>query len=155
MEYEYWWLWIVFGSLLLIADIFFVNVYFLVWFGCAAILVGIGLTLFPETSLWVQITEFGVLSAVLLLLWLYFIRPAKSRALLEKAQTQLPGQSGIVIGFANGKGRLRLQRPIGGKDVWEFVSTASFRPGDPATIEKVDREADSISIVATPPAPQS
>ena len=56
---------------------------------------------------------------------------------MEKAKDEAPGQSGVVVRFNNGRGTLRLQGPVGGRDIWEFYTEAEVRPGDRLVIESV------------------
>ena len=106
-----WWHWVVFGAGLLVADLVFINIYYLLWFGLGAIGVGLFLLGWPMTPFWQQIVFFGGLSAAMLGLWLVFLRPRALASRLREAQNEMPGQAGIVVSFANGRGVLRLQRP--------------------------------------------
>ena len=137
-----WWHWVVFGAGLLVADLVFINIYYLLWFGLGAIGVGLFLLGWPMTPFWQQIVFFGGLSAAMLGLWLVFLRPRALASRLREAQNEMPGQAGIVVSFSHGRGVLRMQRPIGGRDVWDFAAAAA-RPGDRVVVASVG--ADGVA----------
>lgn len=132
-----WWHWFIFGLALLVADVALINVYFLLWFGLGAALVGGIVYALPDTSLTAQILLFTGASAAFLALWLLVLRPRRNQKLLELAKKELVGASGAVIRFAAGSGTLRLQKPVGGRDVWPFTSSAELRAGQTAVILSV------------------
>ena len=66
-----WWIWIVLGAVLLIADIALINTYYLIWFGAGALLAGLLALVVPESALWLQIAVFGISSLASLLIWLF------------------------------------------------------------------------------------
>jgi len=144
-----WWIWIVLGAVLLIADIALINTYYLIWFGVGALLAGLLALVAPESAMWLQIAVFGVSSLSALLFWLFVMQPKIRAQEMEKAKDDVPGQSGVVVRFNNGRGTLRLQGPVGGRDVWEFYSEADVRPGDRLVIESVDE--DGVARVTSPP----
>ena len=153
-----WWHWAVFGAFLLIVDIALINVYFLVWFGFGAVFVSLLKLAAPAMLVWQQLMLFSLFSALLLALWLVVLRPRFSKKHMRKAQLELPGQAGVVVRFADGHGLLRLQRPIGGSDIWAFAVPASVggspRPGDRLIIRSVDEEGVvQVSAEALPNAP--
>ena len=153
-----WWHWAVFGAFLLIVDIVFINIYFLVWFGFGAIFVSLLKLVAPAMLIWQQIMVFSLFSALLLALWLMVLRPQFGKKHMKKVQIELPGQAGVVVRFADGRGLLRLQRPIGGSDIWTFSALAeageSPRPGDRLIIRSVDGDGVvQVSAEATPNAP--
>ena len=131
-----WWLWIVLGAGLLVADLLYINIYYLLWFGLGAIAVGLFSLAWPLVPFWQQLVLFGGLSAAMLALWLVFLRPRTLARRLLEAQNEMPGQAAIVVSFANGRGVLRLQRPVGGRDVWNFTAAAA-RPGDRVVVASV------------------
>lgn len=136
-----WWHWAVLGFSLLVLDVLLLNIYYLLWFGAGAVAVSLALALFPETPPWAQIVLFAALSASLLALWLLVLRPRNSENAMKIARKELPGMSGVVVNYnpRDGRGAIRLQRPAGGRDVWEF-SAENAKPGERATIESVNAE---------------
>lgn len=146
-----WWHWAVLGFGMLVLDAALLNVYYLVWFGAGALGTAAALAVFPSTPPWAQIILFAVLSAALLALWLLVLRPRRSAAALRRARAELPGQAGVVVSYSAAKKRgvIRLQKPVGGKDVWDFFSETGARPGDRAVVENVNK--NGIAVLAAPP----
>ena len=143
-----WWHWAVLGFSLLVLDVLLLNLYYLLWFGAGAVGVSLALAAFPSMPAWAQIVLFALLSAFLLALWLLVLRPRNSKNAMRNAKKELPGLSGIVVHFNSNekRGELRLQRPAGGKDVWEFAAD-NATPGERATIKTV--RADGVATLAS------
>ena len=155
-----WWHWAVFGAFLLIVDIALINLYFLVWFGFGAVFVSLLKLAAPAMLVWQQLMLFSLFSALLLAVWLLVLRPRFSKKYIEKARLELPGQAGVVVRFSDGRGLLRLQRPISGSDIWAFSPPAgvgeSPRPGDRLIIRSVDGDGvaqASAEAAANAPSP--
>ena len=135
-----WWIWVVLGAGLFIADVALINTYYLIWFGIGALLVGLLAAVVPESALWLQVAVFGVSSLSSLLLWLFVMQPKFRAREMEKAKEEAPGQSGVVVRFNDGRGTLRLQGPVGGRDVWEFRAETEVRPGDRLVVDEVGND---------------
>ncbi len=144
----------VLGAFLLVVDVVLINVYFLIWFGLSGLLVGLLLALVPELPQWLQITAFTAFGAGLLGIWLFLLKPRKRTQDIQKAQSDMPGQSAVVVRFSNGTGKMRLQRPIGGRDVWEFAFQGNVRPGDRLSVVSVSSEGVvSVALEGKPHSP--
>ena len=63
----------------------------------------------------------------------------------RRAAVLLPGLAGVVVRFNNGAGLLRLQRPVGGRDIWDFRSAKECKPGDRVVIGEVDKNGNAIA----------
>ena len=139
-----WWHWAIAGFSLLVLDAVALNIYYLMWFGGGALATAAAAAIFPTMPTWVQIVLFSVLSLALLALWLCVLRPRQLTDERRLAMRDLPGQAGVVASYnaVEKCGTIRLQRPVGGKDVWEFISECPPRKGDRAVIQTVD--ADGI-----------
>ena len=133
-----WWHWIFLGAALLVLDMMLLNIYYLLWFGLGALAVGVALLAFPAMALAWQITLFGAVSAGFLLLWLLLLRPRARRKLHIAAKEELIGSRAAVVRFNNGSGTLRLQKPIGGCDVWRFTSSAALAAGESVVISALN-----------------
>ncbi|MGI9296802.1 MAG: NfeD family protein [Gammaproteobacteria bacterium] len=146
-----WWHWAVLGFSLLVLDVMLLNIYYLLWFGAGAVGVSVALALFPATPAWAQIVLFAVSSAMLLALWLLVLRPRNSAKMMRDARRELPGMSGVVVNYnpREGRGAIRLQRPAGGRDVWDF-SAETAKPGERATIESVNADG-VVKLAPLPP----
>ena len=133
------------GCALLAADALLINIYYLIWFGIGAVIVGLLLPVFPSAAFGLQLVLWGVLSSLLLVQWLFWLRPVFNRKRAAEAQVLLPGLAGVVVRFNNGAGLLRLQRPVGGRDIWDFRSAKECKPGDRVVIGEVDKNGNAIA----------
>lgn len=136
------------GAALLVADVALINVYYLLWFGIGAIAVGGGILLFPDMPLWTQITLFGCISLSFLIVWLLVLRPREDKKSLARAREELIGAKGVVVRFHDGQGLLRLQKPIGGKDTWQFTCSQSPGANDTVVINNVNDRGIAQADVA-------
>ncbi len=151
--YLLWWHWLLFGIVLLLADLALINSYVLLWFGAGAVGAGFALLLFPM-PLAGQVSVWGALSLALILAWIYLLRPY----LLARARVEAAGNTGELIGLAgiivragpNG-GTIRFQRPAGGKDVWPFVSKKQFQTGRRVIVSGIDDQGRVILQEDLPP----
>jgi membrane protein implicated in regulation of membrane protease activity len=78
-----WWIWLLFGFVLLAAEIFSPGGFYLLFFGCAALLIGLLAGLGWAGPVWVQGILFSVFSVLSLLLF--------RRRLLERFRGDGPG----------------------------------------------------------------
>ena len=67
--------------------------------------------------------------------WLFYLRPRQDAKALAEAKKEIVGQIGVAINFNNGEGKMRLQKPIGRRDVWKFKSSQAVKPGDRVSAE--------------------
>lgn len=132
-----WWVWILLGFLLLLAELLTPGGLYLLFFGVAAILVGLlaGLNLIGPP--WMQWLMFSILSVAALSL---FRRPLLKRlrpATLSQEVDSLVGETAIVLedmaADAVGKAELR-----GAAWSARNVGSNSLTRGQRCTVEKVD-----------------
>lgn len=128
----------------LLFDLVLINIYYMLWIGLAAMAVGVLLIWLPELSVPLQITTFGVLSAALLIFWIYFLRDVITRISFDSEE--IIGARGVVTKWNNGRGKIRLQRPFCGTDVWRASSPERIKVGDHAVICDVQ---ERIAILRT------
>ena len=129
-----WWHWIILGTVLLIADAFFLNIYYLIWFGLGALSIGLVLLVAPDIPMWGQIAVFGVLSPFF---WRsgFFICARAKTPKHWRGEKRNRRANCVAINFNNGEGKMRLQKPIGRRDVWKFKSSQAVKPGDRVSAE--------------------
>ena len=135
-----WWHWVLLGIVLVLVDLLFINIYYVLWFGCGAVFTGLVLTVFPNLPMVWQVCIFGAASIAFLTIWMRLIQPIYDRKRFIRARAKAPGSAASVIRFSEGKGSLRLQRPLGGKVVWDFVSDGQPRAGDAVVIASLDED---------------
>jgi len=130
------WHWIVFGIALVISEIFFAT-FFILWFGTAAIVVGVLLYITPDLSFTWQISLWTFVSAVLAFGWFKYLKPLsidKTKAGLSKEA--IMGEIGqvLVVPTADKRGKLRFPAPILGADEWIIISQDDLSIGDRVSV---------------------
>ncbi|SPX81058.1 NfeD family protein [Moraxella ovis] len=112
------WYWLVFGVILVIAEMF-VPTFFMLWFGAAAIIVALlswllGLSVTVSVLLWL------VLSVLFCALWFKFIQPhIKNRTKAGLGGATIIGEIGIIIEPTDGtRGKIRFNIPQLGSSEW-------------------------------------
>lgn len=147
MEFEIlYWHWIMLGIFLMISEIV-LTTFFTLWFGAAAVLIGLLLLLFPSLPLAAQILIWALLSALLALAWFKYLKPLsidKTKAGLSREA--IIGQVGQVLAPPNGdlRGKLRFPAPILGSDEWMIISQEELVIGD--RVQVVDLSGNSLIV---------
>ncbi|MBJ9986021.1 NfeD family protein [Acinetobacter sp. S40] len=126
------WHWFVLGIILMLSELI-LPAFAALWFGIAAILVGVLLWLFPMMGLTTQIVMWIILSIVCTILWFKFIKPLsidKTKAGLSREATI--GQIGMVIqvGLTHDQIVVRFSLPVLGADEWNCRSLSPVQVGD-------------------------
>jgi len=138
-----YWHWIVFGILLVLSEILFTT-FFILWFGVAAILVGVLLLIIPGIALSWQIFVWTLLSAVLAIAWFRYLKPLSTdRTKAGLSREAIIGQVGQVIASPNGerRGRLRFSVPVLGDDEWTIIATTPVADGDRVRVVDISGNA--------------
>ena len=134
-----YWHWIVFGIVLMLAEMFLVS-FFILWFGAAAVVIGGLLFLFPVLSPTSQVFLWTILSCVLAFAWFKYLKPLsidKTKAGLSRER--IVGEIGQVLSPPNGerRGTLRFPAPVLGSDEWLFISQETLAIGDRVKVTDV------------------
>lgn len=147
MEFDIaYWHWIVLGIALMVSEIFLAT-FFVLWFGAAAVIVGLVLLLAPEMSLTVQIFLWAVLSTVLALGWFKYLKPLSvDRTKAGLSREAILGQVGQVLSVPQDgvRGKLRFPAPILGDDEWLFISQDKLAVGDRVSV--IDISGNSLIV---------
>jgi membrane protein implicated in regulation of membrane protease activity len=138
MDLQYWH-WLVFGMILIIAEIFIPS-FTIVWFGLGALAVGGLIGLFPALSLTMQLLLWAIFSALLTTFWFVVMKPRmldKTRAGMSREA--LLGETGQVISTPEGdrRGVVRFSKPLLGSDEWSFICDEPVQLGDRVQIRDV------------------
>ncbi len=141
-----YWHWIVIGIVLMLAEIF-VGSFFILWFGAAAVVIGVVLVVFPSISTAIQLLSWGLLSTGFAIGWFRFLKPLstdKTKAGLSRET--LLGEIGQVLSPPNGekRGTVRFPAPVLGSDEWLIISQDSLNPGDRVSV--VDVSGNSLIV---------
>jgi hypothetical protein len=126
------WHWFVLGIVLILSELV-LPAFAALWFGIAAIMVGILYWMFPMMGLTTQVVTWIVLSILCTLLWFKFIKPLstdKTKAGLSREATL--GQVGMVIQIhmEHDLITVRFPMPVLGSDEWNCRSLEPVRVGD-------------------------
>ena len=126
------WHWFVLGILLVLFELIIPS-FAALWFGIAALIVCILLTIFPDMSFALQLICWGLLSIACTVLWFKFIKPLS----IDKTKAGLPleatiGQVGMVIhvGPQSDHVKVRFTLPVLGSDEWDCRALSPVHVGD-------------------------
>lgn len=127
-----YWHWIVGGIVLILSELALAS-FFIIWFGAAAIVIGIVLFFFPEFSPTYQILSWTILSSLLAWAWFKYLKPLS----IDKTKAGLSaeaiiGETGQVLSIPvdEKRGVLRFPAPILGADEWLFICEDKVEIGD-------------------------
>lgn len=126
------WHWFVLGVALILSELI-LPAFAALWFGLAALCVGIIYWLFPSLSLTSQIMIWIILSILCTLAWFKWIKPLsidKNKVKLSREATI--GQVGMVtqINLEHDQIRVRFPMPVLGSDEWNCRSLSLTQVGD-------------------------
>lgn len=126
------WHWFVLGVVLILSELV-LPAFAALWFGIAAIMVGILFWMFPMMGITTQVVTWIILSILCTLLWFKFIKPLsidKTKAGLSRESTI--GQVGMVIQthLQHEQIIVRFSMPVLGTDEWNCRSLAPVQVGD-------------------------
>ena len=147
MEFAFeYWHWIVFGIALMLSEIF-IGSFFIIWFGAAAIVVGLLLLPLPNMSGTAQLILWAISSASVALAWFKLIKPLnidKTKAGLSKEA--LLGEVGQVLQVPSGdkRGKVRFPAPVLGSDEWLIISHEAVSIGDRVSV--VDLSGNALIV---------
>ena len=133
------WHWLIFGMLLIVAEIFMPS-FTIFWFGLGAFLVAGTIWLIPDISFSWQVFVWVFASSAFTLLWFKYFRPLMvDRTKAGIALEAIVGESGQVIKAPkpNGRGVVRFSTPLLGEDEWAFRCVESVSVGDRVFVKDI------------------
>jgi len=134
-----YWYWLVFGMLLIIAELFIPS-FTIFWFGLGALIVALVLWLLPDLSLSWQLFIWAIASIVFTLLWFKFFKPLMTdRTKAGISREAIIGESGRVIRVPqeSRRGIVRFATPLLGADEWPFICQQTVDAGDRVFVKDV------------------
>ncbi len=133
-----WWHWIVLGFGLCLAELA-IPMFFIVWFGLGALLVGIVLLVVPGLGFNGQILLWTIASATLTLLWFKVFRGLADKTRSGQASAAL-GEIGVLVRAVEPfqRGEVRFQKPVMGAEVWPCLADEAIAAGDRVRVIAVD-----------------
>ncbi|MCH9814472.1 MAG: NfeD family protein [Epsilonproteobacteria bacterium] len=137
-----WWHWIVLGLILVVSEIF-APLFIVLWFGIAAILVGLidlglGTSFVVELGLWI------LFSVIFLALWFIFF---KEKTVSKSGQSDFTlGTNGTVIQaiHPSKKGKVRFDAPVLGSSEWFAIADEIINEGE--TIHIIDVNGQLLKV---------
>jgi membrane protein implicated in regulation of membrane protease activity len=134
-----YWHWLVFGMVLIMAEIF-VPSFTIFWFGLGGIVVAGILLLGAGISFTWQLFMWAIASCIFTFLWFKFIRPRmadQTRAGISREAAI--GEIGQVIRVpTQGKrGVVRFTIPLLGSEEWPFICNSAVSAGDRVTVTEI------------------
>jgi len=140
MEFKIlYWYWLVFGMLLIIAELFIPS-FTIFWFGLGAIIVALILWLLPDMAVSWQLFIWAIASIVFTILWFKFFKPLMTdRTKAGISREAIVGESGQVIKIpgADRRGIVRFTTPLLGADEWPFICEQEVAAGDRIFVKDV------------------
>jgi membrane protein implicated in regulation of membrane protease activity len=140
MEFDMaYWHWLVFGIVLVIAEIFIPS-FTIFWFGLGAIVVGILKAIMPTMGFNSEIVIWILSSAFFTVAWFRYFKPR----MIDKTTAGISAQS--VIGSVGQvisapidevKGQVRFTIPVLGSEEWEFICNVDVIIGDRVRIKEI------------------
>ena len=134
-----YWHWIVFGVILVLSEIA-LSTFFILWFGLAAIIVGMLLFIAPQLDLNWQILIWTGLSVGMAMLWFRYLKPLSiDRTKAGLSREMIVGEVGQVLQVPSDhrRGRMRFPAPVLGADEWEIIATEAVAAGDRVQVKDV------------------
>ena len=139
-----WWIWIVAGVLLLGMEML-APMMVALWFGAAALILGVFVFIHPLHAI-TQIAAFTFFGIFMTGCWFWFYKPGKLSK-TGQSDTGAIGEIGIAVkgtGLFKGAGELRLQKPVLGSDVWQFISSEEIENGD--RVEVIGISGNTLTV---------
>lgn len=133
-----WWHWVVFGLGLVLLELV-IPAFFVLWFGLAALLVGVLLAVL-EISLTAQLLTWGLASLGALGLWLKVFRPSRHDMRIGTAAGEVLGETGLLVSAVEPfqRGRVRFQRPILGAEEWHCSADSAIAAGERVKVVAIE-----------------
>jgi inner membrane protein len=134
-----YWYWLVFGMLLIIAELFIPS-FTIFWFGLGAIVAAICLLAMPELAFSWQLFIWAIGSCLFTLLWFKYFKPRMTdRTKAGISREAVMGESGQVILAPSEKRRgvVRFTTPVLGADEWPFICNGAVASGDRVVIKDI------------------
>jgi membrane protein implicated in regulation of membrane protease activity len=134
-----WWHWIVLGIFLMLTELV-VPAFFLIWFGAAAVAVGLVVAAFPAFPFAWQVVTWTVSSLVLIWLWFKVFKAGSHKTRVGMSQGMVAGEVALVTREIRPyeRGEIRFQKPILGAESWESIADEEIKVGERVKVLSVE-----------------
>lgn len=138
MQFE-WWHWIVAGLFMLLAELA-LPAFVLIWFGVAAVLLGLLLLILPILGLVLQLSLWLVFSVALVILWFRVFKPGQFKTRVGMSNANVVGEIGLLVADVGPfqKGEVRFQKPVLGSEVWPCIADDTIAAGERVRVLEVE-----------------
>ncbi|MEQ1767365.1 MAG: NfeD family protein [Methylotenera sp.] len=142
---ETMWVWGTIGLILLAAEMATGTLYGL-WFGIAALIIGVLTWLVPGLSVSVQLLLFAVLSIGSLFIWRTYYKKTETHSRVGQAQGEEIGRVGLIIEAVGPtqNGRIQFTQGVMGSREWTAVANKAIEVGSQAEVVAV--EGNSLRV---------
>lgn len=137
--HPHYWHWLVFGMILIIAELL-VPSFTIFWFGLAGLIVGSVLLVAPQTSFTWQLFLWAVASGLMTYLWFKLFKPLMTdRTKAGISREAVVGEIGQVIRApdAGQRGVVRFTTPLLGAEEWPFICEQTVAVGDRVSVKEI------------------
>jgi membrane protein implicated in regulation of membrane protease activity len=138
LQPEYWH-WIVFGMILILAELF-VPSFTIFWFGLAGLIVGGVLLVAPQTTFTWQLFLWALGACLMTFLWFKLFKPLMAdRTKAGISREAIVGENGQVIKAPSQdrRGLLRFTTPVLGSEEWPFICEQAVAVGDRVVVTDI------------------
>ncbi|UTW45234.1 NfeD family protein [bacterium SCSIO 12696] len=140
MEFDLaYWHWLIFGIVLVAAEIFLPS-FTILWFGLGAIVVGFIKALVPEMAFATELLIWLLASCAFTVFWFKYFKPRMAdRTTAGISGEAVIGETGHVIRapVEGNRGQVRFATPVLGNDEWEFICEQDVEVGDRVSISRI------------------
>jgi membrane protein implicated in regulation of membrane protease activity len=134
-----YWHWIVLGIALMAIEILLPS-FVALWFGAAAVVVGVLLLFIPSLSVALQVVLWVIFSIIFTWLWFRIMQPlAVDKTKAGLSREAIVGEIGQVLSAptTERRGTLRFSVPILGADEWPFICSDDVASGDRVRVSDI------------------
>ncbi len=132
------WIWIAAGIFIAVLELVIPS-FTIIWFGLAAVVVGIASFIMGIRSLPVQLALWAVMSCCFTYFWFRFFRQ-ETRTMSGQGKEAILGRAGIVVRVNESTfpgGTIRFPIAVLGSDEWSFISDEKLSVGERAVITDI------------------
>lgn len=134
-----WWHWAVGGIALIMLELA-IPVFFVIWFGFGALLVGLLMLLAPDLTLTAQLSLWTMASVAMAILWFRIFKTGYHKTRIGTAGGEVIGEIGLLVGAVAPfeKGRVRFQRPVLGSEEWACLAETAIPAGERVKVVAIE-----------------
>lgn len=133
------WVWGAIGLTLLAVEMA-TGTFYILWFGVAALIVGLLAWMMPHLSIGAQMFLFAMLSMGSLFVWRTYYKKTETHSRIGQAQGEEIGREGTVFEVCSKThtGKIRFSQGVMGSREWIVASDETIEVGSSATVIAVE-----------------